>query len=243
MRNRKYGSLDDNLLTIILNKFNEHLINKKNKKFKDKRNIKKIIGRPRKIDIKHVIICAFKIINGSLLEDLLKNPKEQSSYEKYIRELKTSGILDVIFKNKIINLKNNNELDMSSIHIDSTDLLNINGYEDISYGHKFKNKKASRLHMSISNNNIPLSFHLTGANISDTTQLKQTLDNIPFKLNSSNKKPTYVMVDKGYYSKKNFYVIENDHKCKMLCPLKKNANLKEDHNKEMFNRFKRKCNR
>ena len=85
MRNRKYGSLDDNLLTIILNKFNEHLINKKNKKFKDKRNIKKIIGRPRKIDIKHVIICAFKIINGSLLEDLLKNPKEQSSYEKYIR--------------------------------------------------------------------------------------------------------------------------------------------------------------
>ena len=29
----------------------------------------------------------------------------------------------------------------------------------------------------------------------------------------------------------------------MLCPLKKNANLKEDHNKEMFNRFKRKCNK
>ena len=44
------------------------------------------------------------------------------------------------------------------------------------------------------------------------------------------------MVDKGYYSKN---VIENDHKCNMLCPLKKNANLKEDHNKEMFNRFQR----
>ena len=34
MRNRKYGSLDDNLLTIILNKFNEHLINKKIKNLK-----------------------------------------------------------------------------------------------------------------------------------------------------------------------------------------------------------------
>ena len=32
------------------------------------------------------------------------------------------------------------------------------------------------------------------------------------------------MVDKGYYSKQ-IYEIENDHKCKMLCRLKKNANL------------------
>ena len=100
--------------------------------------------------------------------------------------------MDNIFKNKIINLKNNNELDMSSIHIDSTDLLNINGLKIFHMGINLKIKKASRLHMLISNNNILLSFHLIGANISDTTQLKQILDNILFKLNSSNKNPTYV---------------------------------------------------
>jgi hypothetical protein len=242
MSKREYNMLDEDLLKILTDKFNKYLINKKNKILTDKRNIKKNIGRPRKISIKNVIIYAFKVINGSKLTDLINNQKELSSYQKYIRELKTSNILSNLFKKKIIELNKNKELDLNGIHIDSTDILNINGTEDVAYGYKLKNKKASRIHLAISNNEIPLAVHITGANVSDTTQLETTMSNIPFKLKSSNKKPIYVMLDKGYLSKKNFDIIENNYKCKMLCPLKNNTNLKQKHNKELFNRFKRKNN-
>jgi hypothetical protein len=66
-------------------------------------DIKNFIGRPQKISIINVVSFAFKTINGSKLEDLVENLKEISSYQKYIRKLKRCGILDEIYKNKIIN--------------------------------------------------------------------------------------------------------------------------------------------
>jgi hypothetical protein len=190
----------------------------------------------------NVVLFAFKTINGSKLEDLVDNPKEISSYQKYIRKLKISGVLDDIYKNKIINLYNEHKLDLSEIHIDSTNVLNLYGNENIGYGHKFKNKKSSRIHLSLSNNGIPLSVHITGANKHDSTQIETNLKNIPFKIKTSNKKSTYVAVDKGYLSEKNFNIIENKYKCKMLCFPKKGANMTKKHNIILSNRLNRKYN-
>jgi hypothetical protein len=259
MINSIYKNLNNDLLNDITIHLTNFLNQEKINNFNDIRNIKNRIGRPQKILISNVVIFAFKTINGSKLEDLVNDPKEISSYQKYIRKLKTSGILDDIYKNKIINLYNNNKLDLSLIHIDSTDILNLYGNENIGYGHKFKNKKSSRIHLSISNNEIPLSVHVTGSNRHDSTQLKVNLQNIPFKIKTSNKKPTYIVVDKGYSSKKNFDIIEKDYKYKMLYYPKKRANMTKSfnsglgfgyktsegtkkHNITLFNRLKRKYN-
>ena len=145
-------------------------------------------------------------------------------------------------KNKLVELNNENKIDTSIIHIDSTNTINMNGITDVSYGHKRKGKKDTKIHVALSNNYIPLSIHITKANINDTTQLETNLKNIPFKIISSNKKPTYITVDKGYLSKKNFNIIDNELKLKMLCHVRKNANMKHSHNKTLFNRLKRKYN-
>jgi hypothetical protein len=38
-------------------------------------------------------------------------------------------------------------------------------------GIKFKGKKSTKIHLAISNNYIPLSVHITGGNINDTSEL------------------------------------------------------------------------
>jgi hypothetical protein len=167
--------LNSNLLNEVVIQFTNYLKQAKINNFRDTRNIKNFIGRSQKISIFNIVSFAFKTINGSNIEDLVENLKEIFSYQKYIRKLKRCGILD------------ENKLDVSDIHINSTDVLNLCGTENINYGHKFKNKKASRIYLSLSNNGIPLSVHLTGANKNDSTQLETNLNNIPFKIKTSNK--------------------------------------------------------
>jgi uncharacterized protein YjaG (DUF416 family) len=242
MTNGKYKNLNSNLLNEVVIQFTNYLKQEKINNFRDTRNIKNLIGRPQKISIFNVVSFAFKTINGSKLEDLVENLKEISSYQKYIRKLKRCGILDEIYKNKIINSYVENKLDVSQIHIDSTDVLNLCGTENINYGHKFKNKKASRIHLSLSNNGIPLSVHVTGANKNDSTQLETNLNNIPFKIKTSNKKSTYVVVDKGYMSEKNFKTIEKNYKYKMLCYPKKGSSMTKKHNIMLSNRLNKKQN-
>ena len=237
-----YKNLDNNLLKKIKNEFIKFLDLEKSNNCCDTRNIKKNIGRPRKISLLNVVLFTFKTICGSKLEDLVNDPKEISSYQKYIRKLKMSKILDKLYEQKIIQLYNDKKLDISCIHVDSTDILNLYGNEDVGYGYKFKNKKSTRIHLAISNNEIPLSVHITGANKNDSTQLKVNLANIPFKVKTSNKKSTYVVIDKGYASKNNFNIIEKEYKYKMLCPPKSNSNMNKYHNITLFNRLKRKYN-
>jgi hypothetical protein len=123
-------------------------------------------------------------------------------------------------------------------------------------GIKHKGKKSIKIHLAISNNYIPLSVHITNGSINDlgyfiiniteisskalnTSELAVNLKNIPIKLESSNKKPIYIATDKGYYSKKNFDIIETDYKLKFLCYPKKGYKMNIKHNKIMFNRMKR----
>lgn len=237
MKKINYGNLSEELITQIIKEYTEYKNNKKINK--DKRCIINKIGRPLKISIRNAVIYAYKIINGSKLEDLVDDIKEISSYQKYIREIKTSGILQKIFQDKIIDLNNKKKIDLSCIHIDSTSTLNLYGCQDVSFGIKHKGKKSTKIHLAISNNYIPLSVHITNGSINDTSELAVNLKNIPIKLESSNKKPIYIATDKGYYSKKNFDIIETDYKLKFLCYPKKGYKMNIKHNFIMFNRMKR----
>jgi hypothetical protein len=240
MKKISYKNISEELIMRITEEYIAYKNN--NKVTKDKRNIVNKIGRPNKISIRKAVIYAYKIINGSKLEDLVEDIKEISSYQKYIRSIKTSGILTNIFKDTINNLNNEKKIDLTCIHIDSTNILNLNGHEDVSFGIKFKGKKSTKIHLAISNNYIPLSVHITGGNINDTSELNVNLKNIPLKLESSNKKPIYITTDKGYYSKNNFDIIETEYKLKLLCYPKKNLKKNIIHNKIMFNRMKRSYN-
>jgi predicted nuclease of restriction endonuclease-like RecB superfamily len=134
MKKISYKNISEELIMRITEEYIAYKNN--NKVTKDKRNIVNKIGRPNKISIRKAVIYAYKIINGSKLEDLVEDIKEISSYQKYIRSIKTSGILTNIFKDTINNLNNEKKIDLTCIHIDSTNILNLNGHEDVSFGYR-----------------------------------------------------------------------------------------------------------
>ena len=134
MKKISYKNISEELITRITEEYIAYKNN--NKVTKDKRNIVNKIGRPNKISIRKAVIYAYKIINGSKLEDLVEDIKEISSYQKYIRSIKTSGILTNIFKDTINNLNNEKKIDLTCIHVDSTNILNLNGNEDVSFGYR-----------------------------------------------------------------------------------------------------------
>lgn len=241
--NSKYKNLSFDEIHIFVKRYQQILdLRKLKNKNKDARNIKNNIGRPQKIDINHVVQCLFKVISGSKLVDIIPDIKNKSSYEKKFLDMKQNNIFSLSFTEHLKELYEKGNIDMSIIHGDSTTVLNKYGVETIGFGNKYKNKKGNKVHLLQSDNGIYLSQITTSANISDTVMIDKSLNDIPFKCKSSNKKPIYITLDKGYYSKKNFDLIEYKHKYKLLCYPRKNANMQHTHNKVLFNRLKRKHN-
>jgi hypothetical protein len=229
----KYNIIDENLVTDIYNSYIAH---------RNRNKLNPKIGRPPTIDVKHVIRIMFKILKGNRMEDLIDDQTKLSSYEKIGRDIRRFGLLNNIMKNKLGDANSAGLIDTSSVHIDSSLSINKCGEQEVKYSYKFKNKKGTSIHLSLSNNYFPLGAHVKAANIPDVVQLEKTMDNIMIPLLSSNKKPVYINADTGYNSLKNFNLIEHKYKLKLLCPVKKNAKMKHPHNKTLFNRMKRKHN-
>ena len=229
----KYNIIDENLVTDIYNSYIAH---------RNRNKLNPKIGRPPTIDVKHVIRIMFKILKGNRMEDLIDDLTKLSSYEKIGRDIRRFGLLNNIMKNKLVDANLAGLIDTSSVHIDSSLSINKCGEQEVKYSYKFKNKKGTSIHLSLSNNYLPVGVHIKSANVPDVVQLEKTMDNIMIPLSSSNKKPVYINADTGYNSLNNFNLIENKYKLKMLCPVKKNAKMKHPHNKTLFNRMKRKHN-
>jgi hypothetical protein len=105
--------------------------------------------------------------------------------------------------NKLLNIYANN-IAIKKLFIDSTDIQNKNGsLKDVGYGKKYKNKLAIRLHSICDENKITFSHILTPANVSDTTQTQNVINNIDIPLKNTYRAPLYVCGDKGYICEKN----------------------------------------
>ena len=101
------------------------------------------IGRPQTINIKHVIILLFKTLRGNKLEDLLDNPKQLSSYEKIARDIRRSGILNNMMKDKLMSAFSEKLIDTTSVQIDSSLIINKQGKQLTAFSYKYKNKKGT----------------------------------------------------------------------------------------------------
>lgn len=110
------------------------------------------------------------------------------------------GFFDIFYTN-ILNIYYTNYPSSASF-IDSTDVRNINGSKKYTnYGRKFKNKRAIKIHSRCDENKISSSLIVTPANIMDVTQIESLVENTFVSINSTYRKPHYMVGDKGYISK------------------------------------------
>ena len=83
------------------------------------------------------------------------------------------------------------------LFIDSTMIKNINGKDHLGKNHYDRNRKGNKLTVIVNKDGIPISIHLTTANIHDSQLIEDALNNCYIKIIKSR-----LIADKGYINKK-----------------------------------------
>jgi transposase len=118
-----------------------------------------------------------------------------------------------------------NQEHLEKIYIDSTDIMNKLGSEDVGRSYKYKFKKATKITIITDSNGIPISIHITKASIHDAKLVESTIDKLQVKIITSKNYPKYLIADRGYISK----TAKNNIKevAELVYPLKQNMKSTE----------------
>lgn len=122
------------------------------------------------------------------------------------------------------------------LFIDSTCIQNINcSDKSIQYYHKIKSKKQIKLSILCTENNIPISYHLSNPKEHDSKHVPILVNNLRNN-NILLNKNCYIIGDKGYISKKTVYNVK-DKKIKIVASKRKNQKSKHNKNtKKLLNK-------
>lgn len=207
-KNRKYTNLPNIIIELIIKKY---------EKLRDKRgkNPKNIAQR---------IQAIWKMIyKGGTWNDINCDCSRSANHRLY-KILAEKEIIKKVFVDLINECNNNKLLNLTNLSADSMDCLNKYGIENVKFGHKFRNKKASR-NQHLMADNIPIAHIEAAANIPDVKMFTKLIDKCPIEFKLSTKNPHYCSVDKGYGSLDNALYADKKG-LRLLCPLKCNQYTK-----------------
>ena len=176
-----------------------------------------ISGRPLTYNIDHYINVIFKVLCTGCQWNSLKEKLHYTVYHKHYLKWINQGIfnnLNNIITNMISKFNDIN----STVYIDSAIIRNIGGIEDISYNHKIKSKRGTKVSIIVNSKGIPISIHVVNSNHHDVSLV---LPNY-YKINKRTK-INKIVGDKGYMSSKLKEYMLNKHQIDYLYPDKKNT--------------------
>jgi putative transposase len=180
-------------------------------------NINYKSGRPLTYDITHYIDVIFKVLCTGCQWNSLKEKLHYTVYHKHFIKWINLGIffeLNNIVTLMISKLNNIN----SDAYIDTAIIRNIGGIEDISYNHKIKSKKGTKVSIIVNAKGMPLSIHIVNSNHHDVSLVLPNL----FKINKGTKIDNLIG-DRGYVSTKIKNYLKDKHDIKYMYPDKKNT--------------------
>ena len=120
-----------------------------------------------------------------------------TSIFKRIQIWESNNLFSDLFTESLNKYKNDNKLNI--LYADSTDIKNICGLNiNINYSIKFKSKRAANLTLLCDDNKIPIIYEISKASKKDCN----ILEDIIVKNNLKSKNKTYIVADKGYFTKK-----------------------------------------
>ena len=166
-----------------------------------------------------------KVLTTGCQWNSLNEQLHYSVYNKKFIEFVDCGIIEYFFY--LLTLVNNKLQKVTgNFYIDTTIFRNMQGLEDISYNHKIKSKRGTKLSVIVDSNGSPVSLVCTSANYNDVTLVLPNYKKLNDKIRKNIKN---IICDKGYISKKlkeNFETTENIN---YIYPDKKNT-LQENKN-------------
>jgi hypothetical protein len=181
------------------------------------------LGRKPSQDNEHyldkILMVLYSDIKWKYLEGPLYHDTYRKKFQYWANELnvfeKTHEIICTLLQDKFYNHNLLNKLFM-----DSSDILNKNGYECTGRSKKYKFKKATKINIITDQYGIILAIKIVPANKNDSILTEETLDNIKVKIIHSRKYPKYLITDKGYINKKKKKL---EKKINLIYPDRKNC--------------------
>lgn len=198
--------------------------------FKSKMIQKKIIneignvGRPCKQKINNLLDGIFYSVKyGIPWNNLPCNYGSGITIYKYFKKLKKLDVFKDVYKTVLKLCK----IDYRKLSIDCTLIKNRYGVNCIGRNHYDRNRNATKISTIVDKNGIPLSTVFSSGNIHDVKLFLETINNLPNdKPVPSNKKPQYILADKGYDdSKIRNYLNQKGYKYRI--PVKRNSKKKK----------------
>lgn len=178
-------------------------------------NTKYTTGRPLKYNIEHYIDVIFKVLSSGCQWNSLNEKLHYTVYHKHFLKWTKLGIflnLNEIVKSIVSKFNDIN----SDAYIDTSIIRNIGGIEDISYNHKIKSKRGTKVSIIVNSKGIPLSIHIVSANFHDVSLVMPNF----YKINKKTKIDNLIG-DKGYISAKTKKFLKDKHNVNYLYPDKK----------------------
>jgi transposase len=193
-------------------------------------------GRKQKYKNIHYLKQIIYVLNSGISWNYLKGKLHYTTYYKKIRKWSRQHIFEDAHKimlNKIYDNKvDTNTLKDKLFFMDSSDIMNKNGFQNIGRSYKYHFKNATRVNVLLDNNGIPLNLIIKSANTHDTKLTLETFDETSYKII----KNKIVIADGGYLSKKNKTYLKNK-KIQFICPYKRKYKTKNNVTKRKTNTY------
>jgi transposase len=155
-----------------------------------------ITGRPLTYDISHYIDVIFKVLCTGCQWNSLNEKLHYTVYHKhYIKWIKLGIFYDLY--QIVTSIVSKFDKINSDVYIDSAIIRNIGGIEDISYNHKIKSKRGTKVSIIVNSKGMPLSIHVVNSNHHDVSLVLPNIHKINKNIKAKN-----LIADKGYISDK-----------------------------------------
>lgn len=167
------------------------------------------VGRKPSQEIDHYIDKFLHVLDSDCKWKYLKGPLNHDTYRKKLIYWSRLGIFEKAHEiiGFLLGTKfYNNEL-LKKLYMDSTDIMNKQGFDCIGRSKKCKFKNATKINIITDQFGIILAINIVSANKNDSTLTEETINKMCVKIIHSRKYPKYLITDKGYISKKTKNII------------------------------------
>ena len=179
-------------------------------------------GRKLKCDFDYYLDKIFYVLRYGIPWRAINCDKlHHTTYHKFFQKLVKLNIFKLTYEILVkIHCKQNPET-IKKLFIDSSMIKNINGKDNTGRNHYDRNRKGNKITVLVDSMGIPISIHLSPANIHDAKLIETAINNSVIKIIKSK-----IIADKGYINQKIKNKLRRIANIGLFYPYRKNQKVK-----------------
>ena len=180
------------------------------------------LGRKLKNDFDSYLDKIFYVLQYGIPWRAIECTKlHYTTYHKFFQKLVELNIFKITYEILVKVYCKHNPEKIKTLFIDSSMIKNINGKDNTGRNHYDRNRKGNKITVLVNSMGIPVSIHLSPANIHDAKLIETAISNSVVKILK-----TKIVSDKGYINQKVKNKLRRTVNIGLIYPYRKNQKVK-----------------